>query len=160
MDSQLLALEQIGKKRYEAAQSAVYHAIANQDAANKALEQAQFTLDDYQKKLPELIAALYLHVIGSLTDAPSIGELLQKEQKLTLKTTQFKEELAKCQTTLELSKAATDKAYAQLAVQERKKTALAQLRQELAKERGIKEARSLAKVMDEFAGYRYISKHS
>ena len=160
MDSQLLALEQIGKRRYEKAQTAVFVALSQKEDANKALAASQKALKDYQEQLPELVNALYVNVLGKLTDAPSIENLLQEELKLTKKVGELTQEVEKCQTTLDLCIAAVTKAYGQLQIQERKKTALGELRKELAKKHGIKAERSLAKIMDEFAGYRYISKHS
>jgi len=157
MDRQILALEQIGKRRYERAQTAVFVALNEKEAAEKALATDKANHEDYKQKLPGLVQELYTKIMGKLTDSDTISKLLQDELKLTHGLVELKEKMDKAATTLELSEAALVKAYGALALQERKKTALAELRKEYKKKEKEGEDRKLAKVMDEFANYRFIA---
>lgn len=158
MDSQLLALEDLGKKRYEHAQRALYAATLALDTAKKDLVRAQQELSDYQRQLPSMVASLYAKVIGSKTDTHAIADLLQKERKLTQKTADYEEELKKAQTNVSLQEDCVRQAQAALLYQERKKIALGELKKEYAQRERKIEEQQLAKIMDEFGGYRYIAK--
>jgi hypothetical protein len=150
----LLTLGQIREKRLREAQMLVY--ALNQRILEKKeeIKKAKEALEEYAKKLPELIRQLYIDVLGKKVDVSYVQEkvqlevkLTQKKQELVIKIKGLEDELLAQENELQL-------ALQNLAKQERKKESMEEVIQVERLKEKKKEERKMNKVIDELASLR------
>lgn len=154
----LTTLSKIREKRLEDARIRVLMAHQAIERKQTEVQEAQNTLDDYAKKLPELIEQLYLEVIGQKVDVAFVQEKTKMETKLVQKKTEYQQQVNQRQD--ELAQAQQDLITAQIeyAHQEKKKEGMKILLHEQNQRQKRAEEQQLNKIIDELASVQYFNK--
>jgi flagellar biosynthesis chaperone FliJ len=155
---QLRSLARLRENRLSKAQRVLYQSIQVQNQREEQLRDAQKELEDYQQKLPSLIEALFKPIMGQKVDKTKISLVLEEEQQLNAKVGEFEKAVQEAQKGLDAAKQQVieDRAYALIV--ERKKMAIDELIKEEDKRDKLVGERLLTKVLDEFAGNRFVTR--
>jgi flagellar biosynthesis chaperone FliJ len=152
----LREIEGIRTKRVEQSEEDLRQAQRRQREAENALLMAQEALEDYKRKLPNLIEQLYADCINHLVSREFLAEKTHEESLLRSKVEDYKGKVTEAEKAVEAARDAVLQAQKRLNQERMKLDALRELIKAERQKLQVVESRKEAKVLDELAGSKFV----
>jgi flagellar biosynthesis chaperone FliJ len=154
----LREIEGIRAKRVEQTEEDLRQAQKRQREADAALSQAREALEDYKRKLPDLIEQLYADCINHLVSREFLAEKTHEETQLRSRVEDFKGKVTEAEKALEAARQAVLETQKRLNQERVKLDALRELIKAERQKLQVIESRAQARVLDELASSKFVRK--